>query len=82
MNKPIHYGSYKATFLEDNANIKINLELGLTYHVSKNLSFDLKYRLANSRYDMSYYVHGVDSLNTLSKGVYAHLGVVGLNFHF
>lgn len=82
MGKQVSHGTFQGRFLEDNALIRINLQLGLSYRVSKNLSVDCKYQLSRSSYDISYYIEGINSLNSITKDLYAHTGVIAINFHF
>lgn len=80
--KEVSHGDFLGTFLEDNAAIRINLQLGLSYRVSKNISVDCKYQLTNMHYDITYFIDGVNSLNSITKSIYSHSGVIGINVHF
>ena len=71
------------TYTDDSCVLDINLLLGASYHISKNLDLDIGYVYKNSRYQVAYRTaHNATILNALTLSQDSHGVRVGLNYKF
>ena len=71
------------TYTDDSYVLDINLLLGSSYHISKNLDLDIGYVYKNSRYQVAYRTaHNAAILNALTFSQDSHGVRVGLNYKF
>jgi hypothetical protein len=81
-NREVHYGKFKAQYTKDTDIWRINLDLGVSYRVSKDITVGARYTLQYLNYALAYILDGINSWNSINLNTYGHAGTAFVSIWF